>query len=67
MAWGPLVGECQVFHGICIQDGIITPKIDAWASTPISHPLCCELAVSRMKRGGIEEVMVSHVFQGSLV
>ena len=26
------------------------------------HTLCCELAVSRMKRGAVEEVMVSCVF-----
>ena len=38
MAWGPLHGECQEFDGICIQDGIITPKMDAWASAPMSHP-----------------------------
>ena len=45
----------------------VTPKIDAWASAPISQPPCCELAVSRMKRGGAEEVMVSHVFQATPV
>ena len=66
MAWGPLHGECQEFHGICVQDGIVTPKIEAKASTPVSHPLCCELAVSRI-RGGVEEVMVSCVFQASPV
>ena len=37
MAWGPLHGEHQEFHGICVQDGIVTPKIDAQTSTPISH------------------------------
>ena len=66
MAWGLLCRECQEFHGICIQDRIVTPKIEVWASAPISHPLFCGLAVSRMKRGGIEKVMVNHV-QASLV
>ena len=67
MAWGPLDGECQEFHSICVQDGIVTPKINTWNSTPISHPLCCELAVSGMKRGGIGEVVVGHVFLATLV
>ena len=26
-AWGPLCGECQEFHGICILDRIVAPKI----------------------------------------
>ena len=67
MAWGPLHGECQEFHGICIQDRMITPKFDSLVSAPISHPPCCEVAIPRMKRGGIEEVMVSNVLQASLV
>ena len=43
------------------------PKNDALASAPVSHPPCCELAVSRKKKGGVEEVMVGHVPQASLV
>ena len=26
MVWGPLHGECQEFHEICIQDKVVTPK-----------------------------------------
>ena len=63
MAQGPLHGKCQELHGICVQDGIVTTKIDAWASVPVSHPLYCELAVAKMKRGGVEEVVASCVFQ----
>ena len=37
MVWGPLHGECQEFHSICIQDKMVIPEIDAQASTPISH------------------------------
>ena len=29
-------------------------KIDVWASAPVSHPQSYELAISRMKRGGVE-------------
>ena len=64
---GPLVWEMLEFHGICIQEGIVTPRINAWASAPISHTPCWKLAISRMKRGGVEKVMVSRVFQASLV
>ena len=62
MAWGTLHGECQEFHGICIQDEVVTPKIDAWTSTPVPHPPFCELAISRIKRGGFEVIMASHIF-----
>ena len=64
---GPLHGEHQEFHGIYIQDGIVTPKINAGDSTPISHTPCCEIAVSRIKRGRVEEVVVSHVSLASPV
>ena len=38
-----------------------------WARTPISNPLpYCELAVSRTKRGGVEEIVISHVSLASL-
>ena len=67
MALSSLYGECQEFHGICIQEGIGTLKIDAGANAPVSHPLYCELAISRIKRCGVEEVMVSLVFKASLV
>ena len=67
MVWGPLHGEHQKFFGICIQDDVVTSKIDAWASTPIPHPLCCELAIYRMKRGGVAVIVASHTFYASLV
>ena len=38
MVWGPLHEECKEFHGICIQDELVTPKIDAQANAPIPHP-----------------------------
>ena len=37
---------------------MVTPKIDAQANAPISHPPCCELANSRTKRGGVEVIAV---------
>ena len=62
MVWDPLHGECQEFHGIYIQDEVVAPKIDAWASASISHPPCFEVANSRPKRGGVEVITVSHIF-----
>ena len=53
VVWGPLHGECQECHGICIQDEVVTLKIDAWASAPFPYPMYYELAMSRMKRGGV--------------
>ena len=35
------------------------------ASTPISHPQSYELAISRMKRGGVEVIIASHILQAS--
>ena len=67
MVWDPLHGECQEFHGICIQDQMVTPKIDAQASALIPHALCCDLAISRMKRGGVKVIAASHIFLASLV
>ena len=61
MVWGPSHEECQEFHGICIQDEMVTAKINAQASAPISHPPCCELAISRTKRGGVEIITAGHI------
>ena len=69
LVWDPLHGEHQEFysHNISVQDEKITPKIDAQSSTPVSHPQSYELAICRMKRGGVEVIMVGHIFQASLV
>ena len=62
MLWGPLHGEHQEFHGICIQDEVVTPKINAQASVPVPHPQFCELAISRMKKDGVEVIVAGHIF-----
>ena len=54
MVLGPLCGDARSSHGISVEDEAVTPKIDAWASTPISCPQSYELAISSMKRGGVE-------------
>ena len=41
---------------------MVTPKIDAWANAPISHPPCCELAISRTKKGGVEVIVAGPIF-----
>ena len=60
--WDPLHGEHQDFHSICIKDEVVAPKINAQASTPVLHTPSCELAFSRMKRGGVEVITARCVF-----
>ena len=57
----PNIENARCFPNICVQDGMIIPKINLQASASISCPHF-KLAVSRMKRGGIEEIMISHIF-----
>ena len=61
MVWDPLHGECQELHGICIQDEVITPLINVWASTLVQYPPYCELTISRMKRGGVGVIAAGHI------
>ena len=56
-----------IFLGICVQDRMTIPKIDAWASASVSYPLCFELAISGTKGDGFEEIVISHIFQTSSV
>ena len=53
MVRGPLCGECQEFHGICIEDEVVTPKIDAWASTPIPYPHVVSLQSLEQREVGL--------------
>ena len=55
MAWGPLCGEHQEFHDICVQDGIVTPKINAWGSTSISHPCVVSLQSPEQREVGLKK------------
>ena len=54
MVWGPLCGECQEFHDIYIQDKFVTPKINAWASTPIPHPHVVSLQCLEWREVGMK-------------
>ena len=47
------IGNARSFLSICVQDGLIIPKINAWAGMSISYSPCFELANSRTKRGWI--------------
>ena len=55
----PNKGNARSFHSICVQDGMVIPKVNAGASAPVSLTPSFELAASRMKRGGVEEIVVS--------
>ena len=67
MVQGPLHGDTRISHCIGVEGKVVAPKIDVWASTPISCPLSYELPISRMKRGGVEFTMAMHILQASLV
>ena len=56
------MGDARSSHSISVQDEIVTPKFDAWASAPISHPQSYELAISSLKRGGVEVIVAGHIF-----
>ena len=56
------MGDARSSHGISVWDEIGTPKINAWASTPISCPKNYELAISRPKRGGVKVIVARYIF-----
>ena len=61
------LGTTRSSHSISVEDEMVTQKIDAWASPPISHPRSYELAISSMKRAGVEVIMAGHILQASPV
>ena len=64
----PCMRDTGNFHGISIQDEKIIPKIAGLAITPIpAPPQRYELAISRIKRGGVEFIMAGHILQASLL
>ena len=67
MAQGPLHCNARSSHGISVEGKGVTPKINVQSSTPISCHQSFELAISRMKSGGVEFVIASHIPQASLV
>ena len=56
------MGDARSSHSIYVQGEISTPKIGAQASAPISYCQSYELAISRLKRGGIEVITAGHIF-----
>ena len=54
MVWGPLHGEHQEFHGICIQDEVATLKIDAQASAHIPTPNIVSLQYLEQREVGLK-------------
>ena len=55
MTWGASHGEHKKFCGICIQDGIVTPNIDVWANTPISHAHVVNLQSPEWREVGLKK------------
>ena len=57
------VRDTRNSHGISFQDGNVTPKL-MHGLAPLFHaPQSYELAISRTKRGGVEVIMASCIFQ----
>ena len=63
MAQGPLCGDTRSSQDINVRDEMVTQIIYVWASTLISCPQHYELAISRMKRGGVQFIIASHILQ----
>ena len=61
------MGDSRSSYSISVEDEMIIPKINAWASAPISHPQSYELSISSMKRGRMEAIMAGCILQASLV
>ena len=61
------MGAARSSHDISVEDKMVTPKINAWANAPISCPQSYELAISSMKRGGVEVIVAGHILQASPV
>ena len=55
MAWGPQHGICHAFHGIYVQDRIVSPEINAQASVPISHSCVVSLQSLEWREVGLKE------------
>ena len=51
---GPLHGDARSSYSISVADEGVPPKINVQASTPVSKPQSYEVAISSMKRGGVE-------------
>ena len=62
---GPFLGTPCIHMDISVEDEAVTGKSIQGASTPVSHPGVYELAISRMKKSGVEFIMTSHIPQAS--
>ena len=54
------MGDTRSSHSMSVQDEMVTPQIDAWASAPISSPRA--MSLQSIDQGGVEVIMVSHIF-----
>ena len=63
MVQGPLCGNARSSYSISVEGKMVTQKFDVWASAPFSCPQRYELAISRMKRGGVEFIVAIHILQ----
>ena len=63
MAQDPIHWDARSSHGISVEGKGVAQKINAWTCTPISCPQSFELAISRMKRGGVEFIIARHIPQ----
>ena len=52
MVQGPLHGDARSSHGISVKGEAVAQKIDAWDSTPISHPRVMSLQSLEEERWG---------------
>ena len=61
------MGDARNSHGISVQDESVTQKLMHGLTHHFPTPESYELAISRMKRGGVEFIMASCILLASLV
>ena len=47
------MADTRCSHGICLEDEMNAPEIDAWASAPISHPQIMSLQSLAQREVGL--------------
>ena len=63
----PLHGCTRNSHGISVKDESVTQKLMHRLALLFPAPQSYELAISRMKRGGVEFIMAGCILLASLV
>ena len=61
------MGDARNSHSINVEDESVIQKSMHRLALPLPNPHSCELAICRMKRGGVEFIMAGCILLASLV